>query len=85
MAANARMREPQSDGTRKRGGRSFRGLPPVEACAPAARRTATARRRMFMMIYAGCLDLEAEFSKPSFELFRALRESGAAKASVVTS
>ena len=27
----------------------------------------------------------AEFSKPSFELYRALRESGAAKASVVTS
>ena len=45
-ADHARMREPQSDGTRKRGGRSFRGLPPVEASAPAARRTATARRRM---------------------------------------
>ena len=27
----------------------------------------------------------AEFSKPSFERYRALRESGAAKASVVTS
>ena len=34
-ADQARMREPQSDGTRKRGGRSLRGLPPVEACAPA--------------------------------------------------
>ena len=33
----ARMREPQSDGTRKRGGRSLRGLPPVEACATARR------------------------------------------------
>ena len=37
-ADQARMRDPQSDGTRKRGGRSFRGLPPVEACAPTARR-----------------------------------------------
>ena len=37
-ADQARMREPQSEGTRKRGGRSLRGLPPVEACAPTARR-----------------------------------------------
>ena len=57
-ADQARMREPQSDGTRKRGGRSLRGLPPVEACAPAARRTATARRRM---VYAGCLALGRVF------------------------
>ena len=35
LSSQARMREPQSDGTRKRGGRSLRGLPPVEACAPA--------------------------------------------------